>query len=228
MITEADYQMFLTNIFDHEEKAEAWYWDLDAPNYYGNKDDDPSVTAQLIALTFRRSGTDLLRFTDRQVKDGLDYLLNPSCSNITFYIRDGEAPIDVKLDFMRSFRWLYSDCFARRCPPVLSYLNETSSSALNSTCYMLWDNMPFNGSWTKNIAKEASDEILNVLEFALYLPNDACIESALHGFGHIADSTNVLRHPEREIIIDRFLKQKPGLRKELIEYARHAAKGNVQ
>lgn len=62
------------------------------------------------------------------------------------------------------------------------------------------------------------------MERCLSPKHHACVEAALHGLGHWQ-----LNFPERtEPIVDRFLKERDGLRPELVRYARRARDGAVQ
>ncbi len=65
------------------------------------------------------------------------------------------------------------------------------------------------------------DPIFEVLEYALTSSHPACIESALHGLGHLHN-----HHPSRvEALIDGFLARAAS--SELISYAQEARKGRV-
>jgi hypothetical protein len=212
------YQTFLHHAFDHPEGEEAWFWDIDAPGFEAS----PETLARLVALVFQRSGSDLRAFSDRQVNDGLMYLLDSACSDIVFVIRDGGFPLELKLDVIRSMRRLYADCFAKRCPEVLGHLSERSDSALGYICYMLWDVTPFS-YWPGAGKDEARAEIVKLLDEVLYLDNKACIESALHGLGHLySDASEAV-----EDAIDRFLATRRDVPPALHAYAKAARSGNV-
>jgi len=62
------------------------------------------------------------------------------------------------------------------------------------------------------------------MEAALYLPNDACVESGLHGLGHRFHQDKA-RAPE---IIDKFLSKTKSLRPELRQYALNAKTGRIR
>lgn len=68
------------------------------------------------------------------------------------------------------------------------------------------------------------DVVLDVMEDALYIPNDACIESALHGLGH-RYSQDEIKVPD---IIDRFLSKAKNLNPDLRIYAQSAKTGCIQ
>lgn len=212
------YQAFLTHVFDHPETEEAWFWDIDAPEFK----EGPETIAKLVSLVFRRSGSDLQRFSDRQVSDGLKYILDSACNDISYIIRDGDFPMDVKLDVIRSMWSLYTDCFAKRCPPVLGHRSEPSKSELSYICYMLWD-VTGLAYWPDAGKVEAYRAITRLLDDVLYLDNEACIESALHGLGHIHTySPDIV-----EEIVERFMTKRKDVRAQLYEYAKAAKVGYV-
>jgi len=61
------YQDWINYLFDHPVADPAWHWDIDAPSLIA---DEPEI-AELIELPFRNSATDLKRFTDVQLSQGL-------------------------------------------------------------------------------------------------------------------------------------------------------------
>lgn len=212
------YQAFLTHVFDHPETEEAWFWDIDAPEFKGS----PETIARLVSLVFQRSGSDLQMFSDRQVNDGLKYILDSACNDISYVIRKGDFPLDVKLNVIRSMWPLYKDCFAKRCPSVLGHLSESSKSELSYICYMLWD-VTSLAYWPDAGKVEAYDAIARLLDDVLYLDNEACIESALHGLGHIHTySPDIVKD-----IVERFIKNRKDVRVQLHEYAKSVKVGYV-
>ena len=71
--------------------------------------------------------------------------------------------------------------------------------------------------------KEFDAEVLRVMAVLLRIPHDACRESALRGVGEWHS-----HYPDGKAIVDEFLAHTPGLRPELVTYARKAQHGNVQ
>jgi hypothetical protein len=202
------YEQWIRNLFGQPDTSQERYRDSDI-DIGASK--EQKVT--LIGKTFLRSGVDLTRFTDQQVCNGLNYIFNNSCSDTVYLLCQKGVAEELRIDTVRQMKHLYRDCFAKRCSPSLGHLSE-SAGPLNGCCYMLWDVSPLT-SW--------NGVVLEVMEDALYVPHDACIESALHGLGHryFDDKARVPG------IIDRFLDQTKGLRPELREYARAARQGMV-
>lgn len=65
--------------------------------------------------------------------------------------------------------------------------------------------------------------IASVMESCLYLDNPACIESGLHGLGHMATFQSDIAIP----IIDRYLKNAKKQDKRLLDYAKGARTGMI-
>ena len=103
-------------------------------------------------------------------------------------------------------------------------MSEVPVSDLNDVCYMLWDVAPI-GRWTDEKDNPACLEAsLDVLTTALALRNTACIESALHGLGHLHYYA-----PERvESIVDGWIASQPRVPDQLTRYAEEARVGYVQ
>lgn len=206
------YQQWLKFLFDRPEVSggDEWYWDINLEDFSAT----PEQKVLLIGKTFERSGTDLLKYSDIQVNNGLNYILNNAISDTIFLITEEAVAEELRIDAVLKMKHLYRDCFAKRCSPVLSHLNEPSDSPAWFICYMLWDVSPLC-RW--------KDVVLEVMEDALYLPNDACIESALHGLGHR------LYQNEEEVpkIIYKFVMNTKNLRPELERYAWKAKTGDI-
>jgi len=135
------YEKWLKFVFDRPVTRPQWFFRIDA-DFEATKDQ----LVELIGGTFRRSGTDLLRFSDAQVDDGLNYILFPIGSNNVFSICQKGVALDKRIAAVLHMKTLYRDCYAKRCAPVLSHFDEPGSNALNHTCYMLWDASPIR-SW---------------------------------------------------------------------------------
>ena len=214
------YPDWLRYVFDRNIEGEGWYIDIDLEPFQA----DESELAEFIELTCLNSGADLSAFSDAQVSRGLHFIFNPSCSNTVFALRGPEVPIDLRVRAIRSMQYLYSDCFDKRCTEVFSDKVGAPVSDLNEVCYMLWDVAPI-GRWTDEQGAHARlVASLEVLKSALTLRNSACIESALHGLGHLHSYA-----PEPvESIVDTWVKSQPRVPQELIRYAAAARVGNVQ
>jgi hypothetical protein len=217
------YREWLTHIFDRPVGDPAWYFPEDVTvdiHFHGA----PAELAALFTHTMQHCKSDLAAFSDAQVDQGLNYIVNNACSNVAIDVKNACLSIDVRRSLLRSIKTLYADCFEDRCAPVLSHLDEPGANPLNHVCYMFWDVSPLL-SWRKDPNRALFDEVIvEVLESALALKNPACIESALHGFGHL----RAIMGPTcpAKAIITRFLETRPAS-PALKAYAAGAAAGCV-
>jgi hypothetical protein len=137
-------------------------------------------------------------------------------------LKEAETPAELQVRGVRSFVPLFRQVMASRCSKSLGHLDEPGDRPLNSACYMWWDmdTLWADPSNPKHAAFAAA--ALSVMRDILWIPHDACRESALHGLGHWADD-----YPDARKIVDDFLASSKGLRKELVEYAEEARDGSM-
>jgi hypothetical protein len=178
------YAAWLRFAFDRPESDQGWYFD---PTFEPFRAGDAELV-ELFTQTMLGSGSDLAKYSDTQVAYGLNYAFSNACSDVPFACRSVGVPLAVRLRGIDSIRSLYTDCFEVRCAPVRSHRDEVGGSKLNGVCYMLWDTTPL--SWWTNVPDAATlyRAVVDVLRSVLDLRNPACIESALHGLGHLFHS----------------------------------------
>ena len=127
------YHPWLEYVFAHEVpqgREPPWHLDLsfDEPPFGVGSAED---AAALLIETFSRSGTDLLKFSDAQVSQGLWYLANTSNSS---YLHDaiyGCIPLAKKQEVIRSiffFTVIASPRVARTRPMKLTNPLRTTST----------------------------------------------------------------------------------------------------
>jgi hypothetical protein len=204
------YQKWIEYLFARPETEPAWYFDIDLVEFAAS----PEQKVRLIGDTMLRCGTTLAAYGDGQVANGLKCIFDSVGPGISYLICHSDVAEALRTEAVLRMKHLYRDCFAKRCSSALSHLDEPGAGPLNGFCYMLWDVSPVR-SW--------KDVVLEVMEDALYVPHNACIESALHGLGHRYRQDRQ-RVPE---IIGRFLARTTALRPELKRYAERAAAGMV-
>lgn len=125
------YEKWLNSIFGSSvERVTGPSWQVDS-----------KTLVELIYMTLLRSSSDLLRFSDKQVNNGLNVIFNNSYSDIVFALQDPTVSFEARAEAVRAIKMLYSDCFDKRARPALSHLDE-KGSPLNQICYMLWDVTP--------------------------------------------------------------------------------------
>lgn len=178
------YQEWINHLFDHPVADPEWHWDDDASAFLA---EEPEI-AELIELTFRNSGSDLQRFSDAQLNQGLWYLASTSCSDYFFALRSDRVSLERRLSAIASISVLYRDCFQQRCTQTLSHLNQQPSSPLNSICYMFWDICPISYLCDYPDEQQLADACFAVLVETFALDHLACREAAIHGYGEFSCS----------------------------------------
>jgi hypothetical protein len=208
-------------VFDHpvDESRLEWYWVPAADRWEG----PAALTVEYLTLAFEKAGTVFQPYSDSQLNQGLWYIVSNACSNHMFALTDTSVPWTERRKCIRSIYTLYEQCFAKRCTPYLSHLDEPGAGPLNPVCYMWWDIIPVFGHPEDPGSRAMDQEILQVLESTLHLDSIPCRESALHGLGHWQ-----LQYPKQaREIINRFLQRSDLLSDNLRAYALGARSGHV-
>ena len=214
------YDQWIEYVFNRPITPNGWYFDfdLDAESFEAS----PSEVTKLVAETCKRAETDLIKFSDEQVDAGLNFIFNDACSRVVFDIKDSSVPDALRLECIDAIYSLYEGCYRLRCTESLSHLNEKPDTPLNNSCYMLWDVSAL--AFWKDDQKMYYSAVISLLGRVLNIPHQACMESALHGLGHIYDDA-----PEEvEAVIDAWLRADKTQRPELLTYAKAARVGRVQ
>lgn len=217
------FEDWVEHCFSHEVPlhGSAWYFDLGSDLWWGS----PAETVGHITRLFEDPEPPLAFFSDAQIAQGLDYIINNAAGDLLASIREPSLPIDTRLRCARSIARVYDRLFAPRCTPHLSHLNrgDMPVGSLNTLCYMWWDTVPALATPDDPNHAAMDGAMLDLWRHALGLDSIACQESALHGLGHWT------RHDRTAVdaIVDAYLKSRPGLSPELIAYARAAKSGCV-
>ena len=215
------FEQWLTYVFDHPagDLNEAWYWESDRDWWH----EDPNDALRFMTRAFENAGEVFQPYSDAQLNQGLWFLVSNACSSHMLALLEASVPWSAQKRCIASFHQLYEQCFAKRCSPHLSHLDEPGVSPLNLVCYMWWDIMPIYGHPDDPIWKEMDEEILRVMESTLQLDSLACRESALHGLGHWQH-----QYPQRVgEIIDKFSMSHRDLPENLQTYMINAYTGYV-
>ena len=195
------------------------------------------VAADYLIRLFESPSRYTNTYSDGQLNDGFWLILDPGASSHFFSLLHDTVPLEKRLRGIGAIFNVFTELFAKRCTQHLSHLAEPGASPLNSICYMWWDVCPIPGGQSESGSAETLDAARNVMEKTLYIENDTCRESALHGLGHLtqheryASRYSRLTQSERcpsQKIIDKFLKIVSGIRPELIKYAECARDGDVR
>jgi hypothetical protein len=217
MVNRESLEQWIENLFNHQEHEGDWRYSLDV--------DEPEFAQELILeciiVTFNDFKQYLSRFNDWQLALGLEYIFNNGYSNFVFTFKDISLPINLRLKAIRSIKYLFRDCFDLRCHQSLGHLSELGGH-LNYLCYMLWDISPLTYWVDDHDSIKLYEAVSEVMEYSLYLSNIACIESGLHGLGHI-----VSYYQPAVGIIESFIECRPDLDKRLVQYAKQAKTGCI-
>jgi hypothetical protein len=218
------YQRQLNYIFNRPTTEPEWYWSND---YWeeGIFDQSPLSAFVFLETLFLNPKTDLSNYSDEQIGLGLNYIFNNVCSDLAHDFKVADVPLERKIKAIHALFNLYQDVLNTRCQAILSAFSQEKLSKIQYVCYMFWDFC----SWSVFAAEDKNspfyyEAIANVMKRCLGLSNPACIESALHGLGHLASSQPEIAVP----IIDTFLKNTKKHPKTLIEYAKMARTGVIQ
>ena len=216
------FQTQLNYIFDRKITKIEWYYS----GYEGKYPFSENENHQFYFLEklFVNPKADLQPFSNDQIGLGLNYIFSNACGNMAEDFKDFDIAFERKLKSIFNIYNLFEQLFEQRADNILSVNSKLPLSKLNYVCYMFWDITPlyFAGKIPKDNAAKYYKAIANVMERCLYLQNLACIESGLHGLGHLA-----LQHPLIvEPIIETFL-QTQNLNPALIEYAQNAKTGMI-
>lgn len=162
------FEGWLTYVFDHPvpvDDAKAWYWDFDRDEWH----EDPADAIRFMTQAFENAAEVFQPYSDAQLNQGLWFIVSSSCSNHMLALLDASMPWPAQQRCIYSIHQLYQQCFAKRCSPHLSHLNEPGANPLNLVCYMWWDIMPIYGHPDDPIWKEVDEDILRVMESTLQL-----------------------------------------------------------
>ena len=219
-LTNLTFEEWLIYVFDRPvNPGQEWYWDSDADWWHSSN----LQIIQFVTQAFENAETLFEPYSDAQLNQGLWFIASNGCSDYMFALLDPGVPWSARQRCVRSMHNLFEECFAKRCTPHLSHLDEPGASPLNGVCYMWWDILPIGAQPNNPDQTDLDREILGVMESTLRLDAVACPESALHGLGHWH-----LQYPQRvEGIIETFLKDHEEMRAELRIYAMNASRGCV-
>lgn len=185
--------------------------------------------ARCFVHCMRNARAELSGCSDADLAFGLRALLmgdlGATADNMTCVSVRGE----LRLSMIDAIGALYRDVLGPRARPVLGHLGEGDGRPLDYVVYMLWDDSPAGKLIGVEREPGRGSALVEVLSQALSAEpgNPACIESILHGLGHMAAA-----HPAHRArivaAIERFLATRPMPRPELKTYAEAAMKGLIR
>ena len=184
----------------------------------------PEACADLFAsLPARLSGRDDL--ADDRLATGLRFLLSGERCDFAYRLRDGAMPFARRRAAIAAIGELYAGVFDARCGREPIALRD-DGSLLDRTVFMLWDVSPLSywpesGGEPARLGREA---LVTMLAGVLAIGRSpVCLESALHGLGHLVGSTG----GASGAVIRAWLKTAREIPAETREYAVAAAEGTI-
>ncbi len=205
-------------VFDRPVTEPAWWWDEESEEseWWEWINKCPDQVVEFMTRLFEQPEQHLWEYSDEQLAQGLWFIASGDCSNHMHALKAQSVPLEARCRCVRSFYNLFAKLFAVRCEPCLSH---SASNRINMTCFMWWDLLPL-GRCDLAVDKECLSVMREIL---MTIPNEACMESALHGLGH----WHLYYPDEVEGIIDEFLNTHPNISPELRDYAEWAREGRV-
>jgi hypothetical protein len=220
-LTDLSFEAWLEHAFGHEVRLQAspWYFDPDSDWW----DPTPDQAVAYLTRLFEEPEPALRWFADRQIAQGLTYLVSTSASGDNRWFCATSVPVEHRLRAIEAVGTFFAELFAPRCTPHLSHLSETGAGTLNGVCYMWWDEFPCLALPDDPHRDTLHGTALRTMASILALDSLACRESALHGLGHWQR-----QHPDEVArIVDDLLAASPTLDPRLATYARSARCGCV-
>ena len=212
------YHEFIKFLFDRNESEGDWRFDSTLT--------EPELTeeeaVEFIHRMLEDCETELSRYSDWQLGLGIDYIFNNSCSDLSLILRDGSVAIEKRVSAIRALKSFFKTYLNKRCVRALGHLSEDGNE-LNHFCYMLWDTTSLTYCEKTTEKNDIYSIVAEVMEYSLSLDNIACIESGLHGLGHLE-----LYYDEAPKIVRKFINSGKLMDDRLIAYAKQAEKGCVQ
>ncbi|NHQ87816.1 hypothetical protein HA050_17015 [Iodobacter sp. HSC-16F04] len=217
----ARYQEWMNYIFSFSASS---FWSLDAESEISTFDATDAELVDLATYMLENCGREFASYSNEKISSALEFVFNNSYSDIAFSLISDSVSLESRLRLIKSIYCLYCDCFDVRCAKVLGHLSETTDNSLNQICYMLWDVSPIAYLGDRKNKQLLYDTMIDVLEECLSLANPACVESALHGLGHLYG----VSEDRIETLIASKLKSIVFIPTSLKSYAELAMKGRVQ
>jgi hypothetical protein len=216
------FEPWVEHVFSHtvSYQGAAWYFDVDADIW-----DGPSaLTVRHLTRLFDDPEAALEYFSDAQIAQGLYYLIDSGAGGLVLSLLDEAVPLPARQECLGAIPRLFERLLEPRVAPALGHRDEKGARPLNMVTYMWWDIFPVAATANPGQPPDPINAaILGGMDRILGSRHPAIQESALHGLGHWASAFP----DETAAIIDAYLARAPGIRPELLAYARAARKGCV-
>jgi hypothetical protein len=219
------YDEWIDAVFNHPVAEPAWYFtEIDNPELWNLYYHHPAIALQYMTRVFKEINKLPTRYSDGQIADGLDYLVNPACSNHVGVIIDANDAVSFEdqLHCIKSIYSVYEQLFSTRCSTQLSATNKDGTNRkLNIVCFMWWDTFPTYGGEDKVLVEKMESAIHDVIVRISTLDSEACKKAALHGLNEWH-----FKYPQKvNTLVKEFLARNPQISPELKDYAEKASWG---
>jgi len=207
----ATYEQFVTFVFDHypeDEVDDKWYWKSGAELEIEPRRAVGYLTRVLVG------GAELLNsYTQRQIAEGLDYLIGGAASELLDLLWSPEVPWPDRQRCILSIPQIYKDVL------------EQDPDGVGGCAYMLWDWVAFgyqSGRHKPETDAEAArvqDAMFAALKAMLNSSHRETQVGALHGLGHLS-------HRDSARTIQQFLASDHPADAKVREYAGKVLEGH--
>jgi hypothetical protein len=237
-----EYQRQLDYIFNRPTDEPDWYW-RDSSEEEAVFDETPLSAFTFLETLCLNPEKDLEAYSDAQIGLGFCFIFNNCCSNLTHDFKSADVPFDRKIKAIHNLFALFRDVLNPRCAAIESASSQATLSKLNYVCYMFWDITPLSTAYGLSFTRpkqSPTDEeevyknsklenrfyytaIAEVMRKCLDLSNPACVESGIHGLGHLAFSHADIAVP----ILDNYILKGKNRSESLVNYAKSARTGMI-
>lgn len=214
-------------VFQRPVAEKAWYWEIREEDEDVFNADDPITAFEFIEQLCQSPGNTLTPYSNEQIGLGLEFIFNNACSNLAIVFKAAPVAHERKVAALQSVYNLFKEVFEPRCASATQAGASTLAGVLPSICYMFWDVCPLSSYWpdvSKMERRDYYEAVAGVMERCLKSPNLACVESALHGLGHMVAEYPAVAEP----ILDQYLKNPQKIPAAVLNYAKAARTGIIQ
>ncbi len=226
-LSDITFEEWIRYVFDHPVTNPIWYHEMDTD--WWNENESPAITVAFMTKLFEDAGELLRPYSDAQLAQAFEFLINPGLSWHLGLLTDPKIDITVRLHCIKLIYNLFEQIFAPRynlhiSKGIVSIPPAYDKNPLNDICFMWWDTSPIYGLNETDDQRQISNAAFDVMKRILQLDSLPCQESALHGLGH-ADLHYLAA---RKAIDEWLLTHQDTISDRLKNYALAARDGNVQ
>ncbi len=161
-----------TYLFQREVSDKHWAFSMEyEPSYV-----EDGHLGSLILDLFKNMPAVCEGYSDAQIAQGLNYIINPSLSDLAFFF-GGDVEYEITEKFLDSTLLVFKTVFAARLAPD----NDEYDHDLSYVCKVWWDVLPYVCDMKPDIQRKILKKVLGILEQIIAMDSMVCRESALRG-----------------------------------------------